>query len=219
MFDTSVWPKWDPESGENFWSKMVCRLRLPGERSIYFSISRHTHPDFTNERKHHLVYDADNFFWIFSIQKSKNALTLAITDDCPVSKQEIIQSVEHLSGENLSELVLNEMKMEAGHRLEIRQLMILRHLTLGEVRELPTVEKLKSLFLYSAIVNENSFGFNDCWKKFSYNCSKFWFVLRIVLQEELFIMFSRMNNFCVCFANISSKCSQYREHFIKMFSI
>ena len=89
-------------------------------------------------------------------------MTLAITEDCPISSHEIIQSVEDLSGEHLSQLELNEMKMEAGHRVEIRQLMVLRFLSNGRVTKLPNVEKLKSLFLYSAIVNENCFGFNDC---------------------------------------------------------
>ena len=58
---------------------------LSSENSLYHSISKHSDPDFTQERKHHLVFDADNFFWCFSIEKSKKEVDFASTDDCPSS--------------------------------------------------------------------------------------------------------------------------------------
>ena len=44
---------------------------LSSENSLYHSISKHSDPDFTQERKHHLVFDADSFFLVLFNWKIK----------------------------------------------------------------------------------------------------------------------------------------------------
>ena len=86
-----------------------------------------------------------------------------INNDCLSSKDKILKDVETVSGKKIiGQYNIKVKTIAGGQPKEIRQLVILRCLSMGKVTNLPCVDTLKTLFVFSAISSQNCLGYQDC---------------------------------------------------------